>query len=51
MNFSEEVKAELINVKYRSDKDKRAFLSAYVRTAGSVGVRAGRVGFEFFHLQ
>ncbi len=46
MNFSEEVKAELINVKYRSDKDKRAFLSAYVRTAGSVGVRAGRVGFE-----
>lgn len=46
MNFSEGVKAELIKIEYDSACCERAALSAFIRSAGTVSVRGGRVGFE-----
>lgn len=46
MNFSEKVKAELLGVKFRFDDEKRACLSAYVRSGGSIISAGGMVGFE-----
>jgi DNA-binding protein WhiA len=46
MNFSEEVKNEIISVEHQSLCCKKAFLASFLRTAGSVGIRGGNVGIE-----
>lgn len=46
MNFSEEVKAEILQIDYESDCCRHALLSAYLRTAGSVSIIGGKIGFE-----
>ncbi|MBO4262474.1 MAG: DNA-binding protein WhiA [Clostridia bacterium] len=45
-NFSSEVKAELVGKEYDSSCCKHAELSAFLRTAGAIGVKGGKVGFE-----
>lgn len=47
MNFSEEVKSEIIEGKNLSLCCKKALLSAFLRTAGLVVARDGNVGIEF----
>ncbi len=46
MNFSEKVKAELRGVKFKTLDEARSFLSAYIRSGGSVCSVGGQVGFE-----
>ncbi|MBR1868052.1 MAG: DNA-binding protein WhiA [Clostridia bacterium] len=46
MNFSTEVKGELIEKPIRHDEEKRALLSAFIRTAGVIYSKSGKVGFE-----
>ena len=46
MNFSEEVKSEILKIEHTSLCCKKALLSAFLRTAGSVGVRGGNIGIE-----
>ncbi len=45
-NFSEKLKAELLGVKFQSAQEKRACLSAYVRSSGTVCSEKGAIGFE-----
>jgi hypothetical protein len=45
-NFTEEIKNEIIENGLIGEKDKLAFLSAYIRTSGSVISRSGEYGFE-----
>lgn len=45
-NFSERLKAELLNVKFKSANEKRSCLSAYVRSSGTICSEKGVVGFE-----
>lgn len=45
-NFSEKLKAELLNVKFKNAAEKRACLSAYVRSSGTICSEGGAVGFE-----
>ena len=45
-NFSERLKAELLNVKFKSANEKRSCLSAYVRSSGTICSEKGTVGFE-----
>lgn len=46
MNFSEEVKNEILESDFSDDGEKKAFLSAVLRTAGSLSFVGGKVGFE-----
>ncbi len=48
MNFSAEVKKELIGKKFDSACCKHSALSAYLRAAGYTVSSGGKVGFEFF---
>lgn len=48
MNFSEEVKQQAADVKIDGNAEKKAFLSAFLRCAGSLSVSGGKVGFEVF---
>ncbi len=45
-NFTEEIKNEIIENGIESDCCKKAFLSAFVRTSGSIISRGGQFGFE-----
>ena len=47
MNFSREVKAELVGKKFDSSCCKHSALSAYIRSAGFIELRSGQVGFGF----
>ena len=47
MNFSKEVKKELIGEKFESSCCKRSALSAYIRSYGFIESRGGKVGFGF----
>ena len=44
MNFTERAKAELTE---RSAEDKKAYLSGFLRAAGSLVLSGGKIGFEF----
>lgn len=46
MNFSEEVKREILGGKETTDGEKKAFASAFLRSAGTLAVKNGKVGFE-----
>lgn len=46
LNFTEEIKNEIINCGFEGDCCKLAALSAFIRTSGSVLSRDGRFGFE-----
>ncbi len=46
MNFTEEIKNEIISQKFGDDDVRRAFLSAFIRTSGSILSRGGEYGFE-----
>lgn len=46
MNFSEEVKSEILKIEHPSLCCKKALLAAFLRTAGSVGVKGGNIGIE-----
>ncbi|HBK02144.1 MAG TPA: DNA-binding protein WhiA [Clostridiales bacterium] len=46
MNFSAEVKRELVKEKLKSPCCKRAALSAFLRTAGTIETYKGKVGFS-----
>ena len=46
MNFSEEVKNEILRIKPQSLCCKKALLAAFLRTAGSIGIRSGNIGVE-----
>ncbi|MBE5742466.1 MAG: DNA-binding protein WhiA [Clostridiales bacterium] len=46
MNFSEEVKSQVLKVKHESLCCKKALLAAFLRTAGSIGVKGGNIGIE-----
>ena len=46
MNFSEEVKREILGGKEKTDGEKKAFVSAFLRSAGSLSLVGGKVGFE-----
>ncbi len=45
-NFSERLKTELLSVKFRGESEKKACLSAFVRSAGTICSEHGLVGFE-----
>ena len=45
-NFTEEIKYELTSVQLSDECCKRAALSAFIRTSGSVVSRNGKFGFE-----
>ena len=45
-NFSERVKSELLNVKFQGLNERRACLSAFVRSCGTICSEKGLVGFE-----
>ncbi|MBO4323758.1 MAG: DNA-binding protein WhiA, partial [Clostridia bacterium] len=47
MNFSKEVKKELISENFESSCCKRSALSAYIRSAGVIETKGGKVGFDF----
>jgi DNA-binding protein WhiA len=61
MNFTSDVKRELISKKFQTDGEKKAALSAFIRTSGMVGWRDGAPSFfivsetervaEFFKTQ
>ena len=44
MNFSEEVKSEILKIKHTSLCCQKALLSAFLRTAGSVEIKGGNIG-------
>ncbi len=44
MNFSEEVKSEILKIEHNSLCCKKALLSAFLRTAGSIEIRGGDIG-------
>ncbi|MBR2336368.1 MAG: DNA-binding protein WhiA [Clostridia bacterium] len=46
MNFSEEVKSEILKIEHTSLCCKKALLAAFLRTAGSIGVKGGNIGVE-----
>lgn len=46
MNFSEGVKREILGGKEKTDGEKKAFVSAFLRSAGSLSLVGGKVGFE-----
>ncbi len=46
MNFSEEVKSEILKIKLESLCCKKAFLASFLRTAGSVESVGGKIGVE-----
>lgn len=46
MNFSEEVKNQIVGVEYKTDGEKKAFMSAFLKCAGSLSLSGGKVGFE-----
>ncbi len=46
MNFSTQVKGEIIEKRIKHDEEKRALLSAFIRTAGVIYSKSGKVGFE-----
>lgn len=46
MKFSEEVKSEILKKRFSSEGEKKAFLSAALKTAGSLSVSGGKIGFE-----
>ena len=46
MNFSEEVKSEILKIEHTSLCCKKALLAAFLRTAGSIGVKGGNIGIE-----
>ncbi len=48
MNFSAEVKKELVSKTFESACCKHSALSAYIRSAGYTVTEGGKVGFEFF---
>ena len=43
MNFSEEVKREILGGKEKTDGEKKAFVSAFLRSAGSLSLVGGKV--------
>jgi hypothetical protein len=45
-NFTEEIKNEIIEMELNSYREKLAFMSAYIRTSGSILSRGGKYGFE-----
>lgn len=45
-NFTENVKNEIINTTFENDCCKKAFLSAFIRTSGSIVTKDGVYGFE-----
>jgi hypothetical protein len=45
-NFTEEIKNEIIERELPSREEKLAFLSAYIRTSGSIISHGGKYGFE-----
>lgn len=45
-NFTEEIKNEIMQSEYASECCKTAFLSAFIRTSGSVVSKSGNYGFE-----
>lgn len=46
LNFTEEIKNEIIDNGLQSEKARLSFLSAYIRTSGSVISHGGNYGFE-----
>ena len=46
MNFSEQVKTQILKVEHPSLCCKKALLAAFLRTAGSVGIIGGNIGVE-----
>ena len=44
MNFSEEVKSEILKIEHTSLCCKKALLAAFLRTAGSIEIRNGNIG-------
>ena len=46
MNFSEEVKNEILKKRLTSAGEKKAFLSAALKTAGTLSLTGGKIGFE-----
>lgn len=46
MNYSEEVKKEILCGKENTDGEKKAFASAFLRSAGTLSVNGGKIGFE-----
>ena len=46
MNFSEEVKNEILSKPFATQSEEKAFLSAVLRTAGSLSLVGGKIGFE-----
>ena len=46
MNYSEEVKKEILCGKEKTDGEKKAFASAFLRSAGTLSVNGGKIGFE-----
>lgn len=45
-NFTENVKNEILNTTFENDCCKKAFLSAFIRTSGSIVTKDGVYGFE-----
>ena len=46
MNFSEEVKSQILGVKHQPMCCKKALLASFLRTAGSIGIKGGNIGVE-----
>lgn len=46
MNFSEQVKSEILQIEHTELCCQKALLAAFLRTAGSVGVIGGNIGIE-----
>lgn len=46
MNFSEEVKSEILKIEHSSLCCKKALLAAFLRTAGSIDLMGGNIGVE-----
>lgn len=46
MSFAEDIKNEIVSLPLNGENEKIAFLSAFVRTSGSVVSRGGKLGFE-----
>ena len=46
MNFSEEVKNEILKKRFSAASEKKAFLSAALKTAGTLSLTGGKIGFE-----
>ena len=50
MNYSEEVKKEILCGKEKTDGEKKAFASAFLRSAGTLSVNGGKIGPLTQHL-